>query len=190
MGMRGTCSPGGTVRVVGQLWQIVPEPFGKIATDTMTPASHILWGSCWLGIASDAVSKAQTIFRGKGRAEPGVVPRSAQQLSELVGKHQLMRNELQSLAEEYDGYVRGRDADRLASVSFALRINNLKLSASRLVVEIVSDALRICGIAAYKNDTPFSLGRHLRDAYSAALMINNERIHETNASLLLVHKGT
>jgi acyl-CoA dehydrogenase len=190
MGMRGTCSPGGTVRVVGQLWQIVPEPFGKIATDTMTPASHILWGSCWLGIASDAVSKAQAIVRAKGRAEPGVVPRSAQQLSELVGKHQLMRNELHSLTEEYDGLVRGRDSDRLASVSFALRINNLKLSASRLVVEIVSDALRICGIAAYKNDTPFSLGRHLRDAYSAALMINNERIHETNASLLLVHKGT
>jgi acyl-CoA dehydrogenase len=190
MGMRGTCSPGGTVRVVGQLWQIVPEPFGKIATDTMTPASHILWGSCWLGIASDAVSKAQAIVRAKGRAEPGVVPRSAQQLSELVGKHQLMRNELHSLTEEYDGFVRGRDSDRLASVSFALRINNLKLSASRLVVEIVSDALRICGIAAYKNDTPFSLGRHLRDAYSAALMINNERIHETNASLLLVHKGT
>lgn len=190
MGMRGTCSPGGTVHVEGQLWQIVPEPFGKIATDTMTPTSHILWGSCWLGIATDAVAKAQTIVRAKGRAEPGVVPRAAQRLSELVGKHQLMRNELQSVAEEYDGIVRARATERLASLSFALRVNNLKLSASRLVVEIVSDALGICGIAAYKNDSPFSLGRHLRDSYSAALMINNERIHDTNASLLLVHKGT
>jgi acyl-CoA dehydrogenase len=101
-----------------------------------------------------------------------------------------MRNELQSVAEEYEGIVRAREPERLSSLSFALRVNNLKLSASRLVVEIVSDALGICGIAAYKNDSPFSLGRHLRDSYSAALMINNERIHDTNASLLLVHKGT
>jgi acyl-CoA dehydrogenase len=190
MGMRGTCSPGSTVTSQGQLWQIVPEPFGKIATETMTPTSHIFWGACWLGIATDAVAKAQTVVRAKGRAEPGVVPRAAQRLSELVGKHQLMRNELMSVAEEYDALVRAGDGERLASLGFALRINNLKLSASRLVVEIVSDALGICGIAAYKNDTPFSLGRHLRDAYSAALMINNDRIHETNASLLLVHKGT
>ena len=50
------------------------------------------------------------------------------------------------------------------------------------------EALGICGIAGYKNDTPFSVGRHLRDALSAALMIGNDRIHATNAALLLVHK--
>jgi acyl-CoA dehydrogenase len=31
------------------------------------------------------------------------------------------------------------------------------------------------------------MGRHLRDAQSAALMIGNDRIYATNASLLLVH---
>jgi acyl-CoA dehydrogenase len=46
----------------------------------------------------------------------------------------------------------------------------------------------ICGMAGYKNDSPYSLGRHLRDAYGAALMINNDRIYGANASLLLVHK--
>ena len=44
-------------------------------------------------------------------------------------------------------------------------------------------------MAGYKNDTPFSVGRHLRDALSGALMIANDRIHATNAGLLLVHKG-
>ena len=49
-------------------------------------------------------------------------------------------------------------------------------------------ALDVCGIMGFKNDTPFSVGRHLRDAMSAALMIANERIHQTNAGLLLIAK--
>jgi acyl-CoA dehydrogenase len=32
------------------------------------------------------------------------------------------------------------------------------------------------------------VGRHLRDTMSAPLMIANERIHETNARLLLIAK--
>ena len=70
-----------------------------------------------------------------------------------------------------------------------LRINNLKLTASTLVVEIVTEALGICGILAYKNDSQWSLGRQLRDAHSAALMINNDRIQDTNAALLLGAQG-
>ena len=46
----------------------------------------------------------------------------------------------------------------------------------------------VCGIVGYKNDTPFSIGRHLRDTMSASLMVANERIHETNATLLLIAK--
>ncbi len=45
-----------------------------------------------------------------------------------------------------------------------------------------------CGIVGYKNDTPYSVGRHLRDALSARLMVANERIHATDASLLLIAK--
>jgi len=78
----------------------------------------------------------------------------------------------------------------LTTVGYALQMNNLKLSASQLVPDIVTRCLGICGIAGYKNDTPYSLGRHLRDAHSAALMVSNYRILATNASLLLVHKDT
>jgi acyl-CoA dehydrogenase len=45
--------------------------------------------------------------------------------------------------------------------------------------------LLICGLAGYRNDTPFSLGRHLRDAHSAALMVNNDRILANTGSLLM-----
>jgi acyl-CoA dehydrogenase len=188
--MRGTCSPGAKVQVDGATWQIVPVPFGQIATVTMVPTSHILWSACWLGIATDAVARAGTMVRGKARAEPGVVPRTAQRLAEVVRKLQIMRDQVTAAAREYDELIATRDADRLSSLAFALRINNLKLIASTMVVEITAEALGICGIAAYKNDSPFSLGRQLRDAYSAALMINNDRIQDTNASLLLIHKGT
>ena len=80
-------------------------------------------------------------------------------------------------------------APALATIGFALKANQLKVATSELVVRIVTQALSICGIAGYKNGGPQSVGRHLRDSYSAILMIANDRIHATNAALLLVHKG-
>ncbi|HEY8038810.1 MAG TPA: acyl-CoA dehydrogenase family protein, partial [Polyangiaceae bacterium] len=78
--------------------------------------------------------------------------------------------------------------EALSSIAFALKMNNLKVASSQLVVQIVQQCLLICGIAGYKNDSPFALGRHLRDALSAALMVGNDRIYATNASLLMVLK--
>ncbi len=83
----------------------------------------------------------------------------------------------------------GGNPDDLFTMGYAIRINALKISASERVADICRDALAVCGIAGYKNDTPFSVGRHLRDALSATLMIANDRIHATNAALLLVHKA-
>jgi len=76
----------------------------------------------------------------------------------------------------------------LSSIGFALKMNNLKVSSSQMVVQIVNHALLICGIMGYKNDSKVAVGRHLRDAHSAALMVGNDRIYATNASMLLVLK--
>ena len=46
-------------------------------------------------------------------------------------------------------------------------------------------ALAVCGISAYRNDSPYSLTRVLRDAHGAALMVSNDRIAGNNAELLL-----
>jgi acyl-CoA dehydrogenase len=43
-------------------------------------------------------------------------------------------------------------------------------------------------MAGYKEDSPYSLGRNLRDAQGAAIMINNDRINSNTAQMLLVHK--
>jgi acyl-CoA dehydrogenase len=43
-------------------------------------------------------------------------------------------------------------------------------------------------IRHYKNDSPFGVGRQLRDALSARLMVANERIHTIDAGLLTIAK--
>jgi acyl-CoA dehydrogenase len=45
-----------------------------------------------------------------------------------------------------------------------------------LAVSVVMSALKASGLSGYRNDTEFSLGRHLRDVLSSPIMINNDRI--------------
>jgi acyl-CoA dehydrogenase len=189
LGMRGTCSPGYAVtgRVTPE--HVLPVPFGEIAVETMVPFSHILWAHVWLGISTAAYDRARAFVRAQAGA-PGTVPPTATRLSVLAAELQAMRAELSAATQEYTAMIESdAGADDIHTVGYAIRINTLKISASERAPRICTAALGICGMAGYKNDTPFSIGRHLRDALSAALMIANERIHATNAGLLLVHKG-
>jgi acyl-CoA dehydrogenase len=190
LGMRGTCSPSFKLESHGSVEQILPLAFGDIASRTMVPFSHILWAAAWLGIATDAVARARAYVRGEARKKPGTVPPTALRLAEVMNLLQLMRNNVHDAAAECETLMRESEGatDELLSIGFAIKINNLKLASSQLVAQIVQQCLLIVGIAGYKNDSKFSMGRHLRDAQSAALMIGNDRIYATNASLLLVHK--
>jgi acyl-CoA dehydrogenase len=69
----------------------------------------------------------------------------------------------------------------------AVQLNHLKLASSEQVADICTQALRIVGTTGYRNDSPYSITRHLRDAHSAALMIGNQRIHAGNGALHLVY---
>ena len=75
-------------------------------------------------------------------------------------------------------------------MSAVLRHNVLKTSVSQAAARICMGAMEVCGIAGYRNDSPYSIGRLLRDSLSAPLMIANERLHEHNAALLMVVKET
>jgi acyl-CoA dehydrogenase len=191
LGMRGTCSPGFKVSGSGARDQILPVAFGEIASLTMVPVSHVLWASVWLGIATDAVTRARSAVRSAARKTPGTVPPTALRLAEVTTDLQALRWSLSAFTAEYESLAARPDggADVLSSIGFALKVNQLKVSASEIAVKIVSQVLSACGIAGYRNDTPQSVGRHLRDVYSSILMIGNDRIHATNAALLLVHKG-
>jgi acyl-CoA dehydrogenase len=74
------------------------------------------------------------------------------------------------------------------TMASVLRFNNLKLAASEQTPLVCAGALEAIGILGYKNDTPYSVGRHLRDALSARLMVANERLIATDAALLLIAK--
>jgi acyl-CoA dehydrogenase len=76
-----------------------------------------------------------------------------------------------------------------ASFSLAAEMNGLKTSVSEMALQVVHQAMLVCGMAGYKHGTPFSLGRHLRDLWSAPLMINNDRILANTASLLLADRS-
>jgi acyl-CoA dehydrogenase len=189
LGMRGTCSPGFELRSVGGTEQILPGTFATIATQTMVPYSHLLWCAAWCGIARGALAKAGTFVRTAARKTPGTVPPTAQRLAATSAQMQAIQQNVRAVTRQYEAIAASPEAaETFSSLGFALQMNNLKVTTSQQVPEIVQACLGICGIAAYRNDSPFALGRSLRDSLSGALMIANDRILATNASLLLVHK--
>lgn len=188
MGFRGTCSSGFTLTAIGDTEQILPASFSEILTQTMHPYSHIVWGALWSGIAMDAVNRARSFVRAEARKNPGETPISAVRLAEVDQVLQEMRHNVKSLTREYQELLDQNCSEAFKGFGFSIRTNNLKVSCSQRIVEIVGKALLICGISGYRNDSKFSLSRHLRDAYGAALMVNNDRITKLNATMLMVHK--
>jgi acyl-CoA dehydrogenase len=188
LGMRGTCSPGCVVRATLPAEQILPTPFPTISAESMVPVSHILWSHLWLGIATDAFDRARAFVRAAAKQKPGQPVPAATRLSHLLSDLTLLRAEVSSGLEEFLSASEEPGRPRLSTMAAALRFNNLKIAASEQAPRVCQGAMGVCGIVGYKNDTPFSIGRHLRDTMSACLMVANERIHETNANLLLIAK--
>ncbi len=186
LGMRGTCSPGFTVKAEFPEDQILPTPFSTIAPESMVPITHVLWSHLWLGIATDAFDRARAFVRATAKGRPEAAQPMALRLSHLMSELALLRAEVASGMRDY--LDAAEDRERLTTMATILRFNNLKLASSEQAPRICQGALEVAGIVGFKNDTPFSMGRHIRDSMSARLMIANERIHQTNATLLLIAK--
>jgi acyl-CoA dehydrogenase len=183
-GMRGTCSPGFVVSAT------VPEgqalPFTDLGPQSMVPVSHVLWSQLWLGVATDAFDRSRAFVKASAKRTPGSTPPAATVLSHVMSELQMLRAEVNQGLADYVG--RMDDREWLSTMQAVLRFNNLKLAASEQAPRICQGAMGVSGIVGFKNDTPFAVGRHLRDTMSACLMIANERIHQTNAGLLLIAK--
>jgi acyl-CoA dehydrogenase len=186
LGFRGTCSLGFSLRAEGDARQVLDDPFADIASQTMLPVSHVLWSSVWLGIAAAAVDRARRFVRAEARKNPDVTSPAAVRLAELMTVFQQMEALVHGAVANFEAVY--DDVEALSGMGFAIAMNGLKVSASTLVVDIVGRALVICGISGYREDSPYSLGRLLRDAHGAAVMVNNDRIIANNAQMLLVHK--
>src|SRR5262249_53677012 len=149
---------------------------------------HVVWSSLWTGVATDALNRARAFVRAEARKTPGETPLSALRLAEADGVLQEMHHNVAAHAREYHELLTQGRPEAFGQFGFAVRTNNLKLTSSQRVVDVVGRAMLICGISGYRNDSKYTLSRHLRDAYGAALMVNNDRILKLNAAMLTVHR--
>jgi acyl-CoA dehydrogenase len=174
LGMRGTHSEGFTLRARAPAHQVLPDAYEKIHPQTMVPHAHILWGSVWAGIAAVATAKAQAFVRNALRSSGGQMPPGAAHFTQAASSLRTLRGVLNSALRSYQSAM--ADERALGSLEFQSMITLTKVQASELAAATVLAALRACGLSGYRNDSEYSIGRHLRDILSAPLMINNDRI--------------
>jgi acyl-CoA dehydrogenase len=174
LGMRGTCSAGFELKIKGPAKMIFPDAYEKVHAQTMTPVAHLCWSSAWAGIAAAAVERAQRFIRKAARGAGGQMPPGAAHFTAAKMSLAKLRAMITVNLDLYAAHE--YDERALASLDFQSSINLLKVEASELAVEAVMSAMRACGLAGYRNDGEFSVGRHLRDVLSSPLMINNDRI--------------
>lgn len=192
LGLRGTASGGFSFRGAGAAEQIMSVPFATIAAETMVPTSHFLWAAAWTGIAADALTRARAYLRAQARRSRGATPPGANRLMRGIGLLELMQARLAAMIDDYDACtVFGGGASPAgwpADMAHAATLNTLKRDLSELGHQIVVEAMMICGMSGYRNDTEFSIGRHLRDILAGQLMISNDRITATTGTLLLAQR--
>ncbi len=187
LGMRGTCSPGFDVHASFSAGQVLTAPFSSVMNESHVPISHILWSHAWLGIATEAFERGRAFVRAAARRAPGAPVPAANSLSRVMSELSMLRAEVRAGLEDFLA-ADAADRESLATLGSVLRFNNLKLAASEQAPRICAAVLEVIGIMAYKNDSPFGVGRQLRDSLSARLMVANERIHAVDAGLLMIAK--
>jgi len=173
LGMRGTCSEGYTLKADASAEQVLPEPYETIHVRTMVPCAHLLWGSVWTGIAAAATARAQAFIRNAMR-HGGQLPPGAPQFTRALATLRTLRGMLSTSLRRYEQCM--NDPSALAALDFQTMITLTKVEASELAATTVMHAMRATGLSGYRNDSEYSIGRHLRDVLSSPIMINNDRI--------------
>ncbi len=184
LGMRGTSSPGFRLSATVPEEQILGDPFADIAGATMVPLTHTLWAAVWLGLAGEAVSRAVKVSRRRAAG-----PRSGDATRSALGEARWRLASLEALLA--DMTVRTQellDEGAQPTLSQSVRTNALKVAASESALEIAHLSLRVCGMAGYSEEGPFSVARIIRDLSSAPIMINNSRLLDTTAQLMLMER--
>jgi acyl-CoA dehydrogenase len=174
LGMRGTCSEGFKLVASGSAEQIVPVSYDKIHAQTMMPVAHLLWSAAWTGIATAAVERARAFVRKAAQKSGGTLPPAAAHLTRANATLRTLRSLVAAQVQRFE--AASADSAALETVDFQTAMNLLKVNASELAVSVVTSAMQTCGISGYRNDSEFSIGRHLRDILSSPVMISNDRI--------------
>lgn len=183
-GMRGTCSIGFALRAKGRVEQILPVGYERIHPQSMVPVSHLTWAALWAGIAAAAVTKAQAFIRTAARRSGGQMPPGLPQFTRAAAALRNLRAMVSSGIVRYEAMR--EDVRLLTAIDTQGSFGLLKVTASEKALETISLAMRATGLPGYRNDTDFSMGRHLRDILSAPIMIHNDRILSNLATTTLM----
>ncbi len=177
LGLRATGSRPWHLVATGSCDLVLAEPYHQIVDATGLPVTNVLFGEMWLGMATAATATAHRYARKRGRP--------SEALAELAGVLDQLRGLVQGVSARFAS-IDGTPA--AADLGFVRQLQSLKVVGSRLLIDIVARSLAICGVAGYRNDSPYALGQALRDAYGCALMVSNEAVLGQNAQLLQVLK--
>ena len=172
--MRGTCSEGFKLAASGSSEQILPVSYDKIHAQTMMPVAHLLWSAAWAGIATAAVERARGFVRKAAQRAGGTLPPAAAHLTRANASLRTLRSLIAAALQRFE--AASADPAALETIDFQTGMNLLKVNASELAVATVMSAMQTCGLSGYRNDSEFSIGRHLRDILSSPIMISNDRI--------------
>ncbi|MET7641180.1 acyl-CoA dehydrogenase family protein [Streptomyces sp. NPDC005438] len=189
MGMRATRSVGMELSGMAAGYQLVGEPggFRRVAVDSMIPAGHLAWSSCWLGAARAALDGVVSLLRSRQR--PGGISVD----SEMV-RHRLARARVDvELSGTYLLRLRDEVVDRrrqgtpLDDRSFQIRLDTLKVACSELTFSAVDRLVQLGGaMTGYLRNSPVPLERHFRDLRSASLNYSNDRLLGAIGALTLL----
>jgi acyl-CoA dehydrogenase len=184
LGMRGTCSVGYMLRAEGFADQVLSEPYERVHNLSMVPYAHLLWAATWQGVANAAFSRARAFVRQAARQSGGRMPPGAQHLTHARISLETLRGALQAGLATFDRHA--VEPGGLTSMNAQLALNFLKVEASELAAQTVLSAMRATGLAGYRNDSEFSLGRYLRDILSSPIMIHNDRVLANSEAAVLM----
>ena len=140
------------------------------------------------GIAAAAVSRAQTLRAHGGAASAGgEMPPGASRCDRgHGGRCSALRGIVAAMLTRYEAH---QADDPRACWALWRRRRRSTCSRSRFPSArstTVVLAMRATGLAGYRNDGEFGLGRHLRDVLSAPIMVHNERILANIAATTLM----
>jgi acyl-CoA dehydrogenase len=177
LGMRGTASAGFQLDGKGQTDLIVPMEFSEISSRVILPVAHTLWGAVWTGIAMEALRRAAKVVRK--RPEPEFLSELGNAKVQITAARQA----LNKAASDFDAAELSFRSDSAVLENDQYR--TLKVSVSENCLQSVLSTLRVAGLEGYREDSPTSIARHLRDILSSIIMINNLKTKSAIGQLAL-----
>ena len=119
------------------------------------------------------MGRATRLVRAKSR---GGTFNPNQTVGWIHARCQLIKDSIRQFAADY--------AAAGETGGFTVRANALKMIVSVEAVRVAEGALEVCGMAGYSELGEFSVSRHLRDLYSARLMVSNDKLNAINSEVV------